>query len=321
MEFAARIRDRVIPAVPVPFDASGEIDGELQDQYVAWMAGQAVGGVAVWAHTGRGMKLTDEQRALVLHAWRAGMPDAALVCGVGVPDSVDVPSGAESRKHFVSAAAARLADEAKRGGADALLAHPPKALGHVRGRDAAILDYHETLAATGLPVIAFYLYETAGGMSYTPEVIRGLLAIEGVVGIKVATLDSVMTYQDILAAVHTQGEVLAITGEDRFLGYSLAAGARSALIGMAAAVTDVAVALLAARAAEAWDDFLRLSAALDDFSRATFVAPMEGYVQRMLWALEADGVLSRGATDPWCPPLEPEDRDRVFAAVRTLRSS
>ena len=267
------------------------------------------------------MKLTDEQRAVVLHAWRAGMPDTALVCGVGVPDSVAVPSGAESRKHFVSAAAAVLADEAKRGGADALLAHPPKALGHVRGRDVAIVEYHEALAATGLPVIAFYLYETAGGMSYTPEVIRAVLAIDGVVGIKVATLDSVMTYQDILAVVRTQGEKLAITGEDRFLGYSLAAGARSALIGMAAAVTDVAVALVSARAAEAWDDFLRLSSALDDFSRATFVAPMEGYVQRMLWALEADGVLSRAAADPWCPPLEPEDRGRVFAAVRTLRSS
>ena len=44
MEFTDRIRDRVVPAVPVPFDASGEIDTELQDQYVAWMADQAVGG-------------------------------------------------------------------------------------------------------------------------------------------------------------------------------------------------------------------------------------------------------------------------------------
>jgi 4-hydroxy-tetrahydrodipicolinate synthase len=320
MELAARIRDRVIPAVPVPFDAAGEIDGELQQEYVAWMAKQAVGGVAVWAHTGRGMKLTDDQRAAVLHAWRTGLPDTVLVCGVGVPDSVAVPAGAESRKHFVFTAAAELAGEAKRGGADALLAHPPKALGHVGGRDAAIVEYHETLAATGLPVMAFFLYEAAGGMSYTPEVIREVLSIEGVVGIKVATLDSVMTYQDIVAIVRDQGQKLAITGEDRFLGYSLAAGARCALIGMAAALTDVAAALLAAHAAEDWGEFVRLSSALDDFSRATFVAPMEGYVQRMLWALEADGAMSRGASDPWCPPLEPEERDRVFAAVRSLRS-
>ena len=82
----------------------------------------------------------------------------------------------------------------------------------------------------------------------------------------------------------------------------------------------MAAALLAARARGTWDEFIRLSSALDDFARATFVAPMEGYVQRMLWALEADGVMSRAASDPWCPPLEPGDRDRVLAAVRALRS-
>ncbi|MCZ6916765.1 MAG: dihydrodipicolinate synthase family protein [Gemmatimonadetes bacterium] len=321
MEFAAQVRDRVIPAVPVPFDESGEIDGELQDQYVTWMAGQAIGGVAVWAHTGRGMKLTDGQREAVLRAWRSGLPDTALVCGVGVPESRPLPADAAARKQAVLAAAASVADDAKRGGADALLAHPPKALADIPARDQAIVEYHETLVATGLPVIAFFLYEAAGGLSYAPELIRAILSLDGVVGIKVATLDSVMTYQDILAIVRARGETLAITGEDRFLGYSLAVGARSALIGMGAALTDVAAALLAARARGTWDEFIRLSSALDDFARATFVVPMEGYVQRMLWALEADGVMSRAASDPWCPPLEPGDRDRVFAAVRALRSS
>ena len=48
-----RIRSRVIPAVPVPFTAHNEVDDELQRLYVEWMAGQHVGAVAVWAHTGR----------------------------------------------------------------------------------------------------------------------------------------------------------------------------------------------------------------------------------------------------------------------------
>ena len=64
--------------------------------------------------------------------------------------------------------------------------------------------------------MAFYLYEAAGGMAYTPDVIRAILSIKGVVGIKVATLDSVMTYQDVLAAVHARDDTLAITGEDRY---------------------------------------------------------------------------------------------------------
>ncbi len=65
------ICDREVPAVPVPFGGNGEIDTQLQDTYVAGMAEQSIGGVAVWAHTGRGMKLTDDQRASVMRAWRS----------------------------------------------------------------------------------------------------------------------------------------------------------------------------------------------------------------------------------------------------------
>ena len=92
------------------------------------------------------------------------------------------------------------------------------------------------------------------------------------------------------------------------------------MIGLAAALTDCPAALLEARACAAWDRFQELTSVLDEFARATFRAPMEGYVQRMLWALEADGVFQREAFDPWCPGLASDERDRVFAAVRALRS-
>ena len=68
-----------------------------------------------------------------------------------------------------------------------------------------------------------------------------------------------------------------------------------------------------------WERFQELSAAIDAFARRTFVAPMDGYVQRMLWALQADGVLPRNAHDPWAPTLAPANRESVAAAVRALR--
>ena len=81
-------------------------------------------------------------------------------------------------------------------GADALLVHPPAAF-----RDdptaTLILDYHSAAAEAGLPLIVFYLYEAAGGIAYSPELLADLLARREVLGIKVATLDSVMTFQDI----------------------------------------------------------------------------------------------------------------------------
>jgi 4-hydroxy-tetrahydrodipicolinate synthase len=253
------------------------------------MARQPVSGVAVWAHTGRGPHLSEEQRREVLATWRAALPGKILIAGAN---------------------SAAMAREARAGGADALLAFP---------RRADPVGYHTELARE-LPVVAFYLYEAAGGVPYDDATLHSILTLEGVVGIKVATLDSVMTFQRIAAVMREHPGKLLITGEDRFLGYSLMLGARAALIGMAAALTDVQAALLRAYADRDDRAFLRLSAQLDAFSQATFREPMEGYIRRMLWALAADGVIpADSCDDPWGPVLPPAERDAVYRAVREAR--
>jgi 4-hydroxy-tetrahydrodipicolinate synthase len=278
----------LIPAVPAPFRGA-TIHESAQRQYAAWMKRQSIAGVAVWAHTGRGPHLTPDQRRLMLDSWRAALPDKVIVAG---------------------ASSIEMAREAKRGGADALLAFPK--------RDNAVA-YHAELGRD-LPVIAFYLYEAAGGVSYDDATLHGILSLPGVIGIKVATLDSVMTFQRIAAVMRDHPDKLLITGEDRFLGYSIQMGARAALIGMGAALTDLQAGLLKAR-----DDaraFTRLSAQLDEFSQATFVPPMEGYIRRILWALAADGVIPDDACDdPWGPELPAAERDRVRRAVRDARAA
>jgi 4-hydroxy-tetrahydrodipicolinate synthase len=255
------------------------------------MAAQSVAGVAVWAHTGRGPHLSVDERRSVLSTWRRALPDKVIVAGANSP---------------------QMAREAKAGGADVLLAFPR--------RDDPI-RYHEALGRE-LPVLAFYLYEAAGGVAYDGATIRALLDLPQVIGIKVATLDSVMTFQSIAEILRAYPDKLLVTGEDRFLGYSLMAGARAALIGMGAALTDLQARLLAAHAANDGATFLRLSAAVDAFGIATFTKPLEGYVRRMLWALAADGVLPADACDdPWGPDLDADERDLVAAAVRQARAA
>jgi 4-hydroxy-tetrahydrodipicolinate synthase len=147
----------------------------------------------------------------------------------------------------------------------------------------------------------FFLYEKAGGISYDASVLSELLSWPNVLGIKVATLDSVMTFQDLAAliAARTPEKVL-VTGEDRFLGYSLMCGARAALIGMGAACTSLQASLLRSFLQRDLARFHRLNRAVDDLSRHTFRAPMEGYIQRMLWCLIHHGVISPDAAhDPW----------------------
>ena len=254
------------------------------------MAKRNIAGVAVWAHTGRGPHLSPAQRRLVLDAWRAALPKHAIVAGA---NSID------------------MAREAKRGGADALLAFPR--------RDDPVA-FHRQLGQE-LPVIAFYLYEAAGGVSYDDSTLHGILDLPAVLGIKVATLDSVMTFQRIAAVMHDHPDKLLITGEDRFLGYSLMMGARAALIGMGSALTDAQGRLLMLKKEGSDGAFLRLSARLDAFGELTFKDPIEGYIRRMLWALAAEGVIpDEACDDPWGPPLPTADRDAVRRFVRAAHA-
>ena len=79
------------------------------------------------------------------------------------------------------------------------------------------------------------------------------------------------------------------------------------------------VELLAAWRPGDRERFVVQSDMVDRFGAATFSIPMEGYVQRMLWALEADGVLDPGARDPFAPRMPVTERERVARAVRALR--
>ncbi|MEO8295488.1 MAG: dihydrodipicolinate synthase family protein [Gemmatimonadota bacterium] len=280
----------LIPAVPVPFRGTVINETALR-QYAAWMATQAVAGVAIWAHTGRGPHLTAEQRRLVLEVWREALPGRLIIAG---------------------ARDLTMAIEARRGHADAILAFP--------ARENAV-EYHRRLGRE-LPAISFYLYEAAGGVAYDDDTIHQLMALPEVIGIKVATLDSVMTFQHIATLVQQHPGKLLITGEDRFLGYSVMMGATTALVGMGSALTDIQAELLSASQRGDSAGFQRLCSICDRFGAATFTSPMEGYVRRMLWSLAAEGIIPEDSCDdPWGPALSSEDHENVVRAVRNARAA
>ena len=287
---AARIQWGLFPAVPVPFRGE-RLDGQAQRDYARWMAAHPVAGVAVWAHTGRGPHLSPEQRHEVLETWREALPDRVIVAGAR-----DIT----------------MAIEARRGRADALLAFPQR---------SDPVTYHRRLGRE-LPVIAFYLYEAAGGVAYDDATLHAILELPEVVGIKVATLDSVMTFQRIAVLMRSHPDKVLITGEDRFFGYSVMAGATAALVGMGAALPDAQAELLQAFRDRQWERFVALSALCDRLAQATFIEPMEGYVRRMLWAAAADGAIPREACDdPWGPQLPEPERAMVEQVVADARAA
>jgi 4-hydroxy-tetrahydrodipicolinate synthase len=308
----AKLDGGLIPAVPVMLDERGRLHGNAHEAYLRHMSEQPLAGVAVWAHTGRGLMLDVETADTVLRDWRNALPNQILIAGAGAR-SVANPDDATTQS-------LKMAERAARIGADALLVYAPSWLIDHPQRDQRIIEHHRRLAATGMPLVLFYLYEEAGGISYSEEVLDELLSIPEVIGIKMATLDSVMTYQDVsrqLTLKHPHK--LLITGEDRFLGYSLQRGARAALIGMGAVCCRLQADLIRSHIEGDAGRFFRLSNFVDQLAEATFIRPMEGYIKRLLWVLVQQGVIPfEAANDPWGPELPQSDREMIAKMLATL---
>jgi 4-hydroxy-tetrahydrodipicolinate synthase len=299
------LRDRVTAATLTPFDASGDVQLEAVPGYAAALARGGAGALAVCVHTGRGPWLPDSQRAALVSAFASasGLP---VVAGAGVPRGSSDPV----------AAVIRDAEPVVAAGASALLCFPPP-----RMSADAVVDLHARLAAaTGVPVLAFALYEAAGGHLYDAATAARLVETPGVAGIKLALLDDAVGCQDMIAACRQANpDALLLTGEDRMLGPSLMWGARGMLVGLAAALPAWTVAVNDAWTQGRYDDFVTASARLDRLAALVFRAPMEGYVQRMAWVAEWEGSLDPALCfDPFGPPPRPGERDELLHALDRL---
>src|SRR5438093_339527 len=134
-----RLSGGLIPATPVPFDSAGKLHERAHDSYLRYMSEQAIAGVAVWAHTGRGLLLDDETAQRVLHDWRDALTDKILIAGVGA--SCD-PSDFQ----HATTSTLRMADRAIKGSADALLVYAPTWLRGHEYKEKLIVEHHSLLS-------------------------------------------------------------------------------------------------------------------------------------------------------------------------------
>lgn len=286
----------LIAAVPVPRYSTGQLHRQAHIAYSAYLTSQQIAGIAVWAHTGRGLKLTREERKEIITLWKNAMkPGQSLIAGVGASyDHTGTKEGVDAwRRDSIT-----MAYDAIDGGADALLVFPPSIVYLLpeEEQERFVIEYHAELTRLQRPLILFYLYEAAGGVSYSAKVIRELLRMPDVIGIKIATLDSVMTMQDISKLLKEEfPDILHISGEDRMLGYALMRGADCALLGMGAAFPNIQADLIAAYHAGNYGEFIQLSERVDALAECTFVRPMDKYILRMLWCLVLSGVIPEEA--------------------------
>lgn len=312
-ELVDRLGGGLVPAILTPLSASGELDEAVLGRYLERVAAGAAA-LAVWAHTGRAAYLSAAQRETVLRA-AIDRTDLPVIAGV------TAPAGTEATEQAVTEQVLQEAERAAALGASALLVFPPVALAGAPDREAAAQRIHERLARTfGLPLILFLLHGGAGGFPYSPSLLRSLLSIPQTAGIKLATLDAAVTCQDVIQLVRDEfGDRLAITGEDRMYGPSFLWGAEAALVGIAAAATELSLAVVEAWTAKDAARFVEASGRLDRLAAVTFKAPIEGYIQRMLWVAAWEGSIPEDqAHDPFGPPLPAGDRAAVERVLESL---
>ncbi|WP_405071193.1 dihydrodipicolinate synthase family protein [Kribbella sp. NBC_01510] len=310
-----QLRGTLLPAVVTPMDSDGVVAYDALTAYAGALTAESIGGLAVWAHTGRGLYLSPADRSKVLETWREAT-DVPIVAGVGVPRSSSAQSLQEAADATVT-----MALQAAAGGADAVMVYPLAALGLLPDGHAQAVALHERVAAeSGLPLVGFYLHGEAGGYPYPPALIRDLLSLDSMLGVKTATLDRAIGCQDAIWAGRGTSKLL-ITGEDRMYGPSFMWGADTALVGIAAAQVPLSATVVSAWTSGDHAGFLTASDRLDRFAAATFYAPIEGYVQRMLWAAVWEGLIPEEASyDPYGPPLPAGERDVVIRCLEELNS-
>lgn len=291
------LQNRLIASAPTPFDQGGQLHREGLRRMIQPIAGSGVSGLAVGTWLGRGPRLGLDDRAALIAIWREELrPDQWLVVGVGAPPEARRPME-------VIEAALALARQARELGADALLIDPPGAVRGRPDRDRLVLEYHAELASAGLPALVSYRRESLGGIAYGPDVLAQLLARPEVFGVEVSSGDGITTFQQVeaLARDLAPGK-LVVSGEDRFLGYSLMCGADAALVGIGFACPGLVLDLLDAHASADASRFLKQSRRVDRLARAIFAPPVEGIPLRLLWTLVQGGTLPiEAAHDPWGP--------------------
>ncbi len=202
----------LVSAVPVPFDANGELDVNGQKTLLRHLKDTGIGGVFIAGTTGEFTALDDDERAIVLSA-------ALEVFGA---DAVYMHVGAAAARQAESLTAQAVALGARR-----LAAITPF---YLPAGPAALIDYYRRLdAVAGDGRIYVYLFAARTGSTVTPDQLAELATIPSVTGAKISGESNSAVLQYV-QAVPEDFEVYS--GNDIEFGDFVRAGGTGAVSGV-----------------------------------------------------------------------------------------
>lgn len=291
-------------AIVTPLRPDHSVDeAALAAQVARLMAVPGMRGIMCNGHAGENTLTSRADKARIVAVCRAAMPDTGvLITGVNAE---------------ASHAAARQAEDAAAAGADTIMVFGPN--GFALGQNATMaLTHHQIIgAATGLPLMLFQGAVSSGAYAYTPDVLRALLDLPQVIGVKEGSWDSAAYEATRRLAKGHRPEVAVMASGDEHLWSSFIFGSEGSVVSLAALVPEPIIAL--DRAVRA-NDLAAARAAHDviyPLARAIYGRkPGNLATARLKTCMMLAGLLPDDRVHPPYGPLDRDERDTLLAALR-----
>jgi len=283
----------LIPAIVIPFDQNYKTGMDVLEKYVEFVCSVPVAAIAMNTDAGEGAFLPQEEREKILKIVKNKAGNIPVVCGLG---------GATTYQ------AVEFAKRYRDCGADYFLVFPHFAFRGSKGKDKAVISYHQELSKIKVPLILFQLQEDLGGVFFSDETIAELAQIENVVAIKEATFDALKFKKMKILLDSLPERISLLTGNDNFIIESFILGADGALIGFGSVFPHIqaeAINLaLSGKQREAIEKF----APIEKLCDYCFSAPVRDYRIRMKHVLVKQKIFKHAYVQP---PLQPIDADEL----------
>lgn len=290
----------------LPMLADGAIDeAAFTAHLLAVLDGTGLRGLLVNGHAGEGALLApSEARRVVVMARGVAGNDVVVVAGVSAEGS---------------AAAAELARDAEAAGADAIMVFAP--FSWAPGADPrAVLRHHRAIHdATDLPLFLFQGSVRSGGLHFPEHLLRELLQLPRVAGIKEGSWETAAYDATRTLAARERPDVLVMASGDEHLFPCFAIGSGGSLVSLAAIVPELVVALDVAVRRGDLAEARALHARITPLARAVYGAPPPGLATaRLKHCLHLLGRIP----SPRCrAPLEELEAPEIAALCDALRSA
>ena len=259
-------------------------------------------GLLINGHAGENFYLNRDEARRVVEISRSSVPKGCLLtAGVNAESSLE---------------AARIAADAEKAGAGALLVFPPNSWAMHHDEGMALAHHAEIERATRLPVVLYQAPVGAGRMAYQLPLIERLIGSARVKAIKEGSWE-VATFEQTWRFVAARRPDIAVLGSgDEHLLTSYMIGSPGAQVSLAAVVPELIVALHEAAMAKDWERARRLHEHIYPLSVAIYRrAPANRATARLKACLRLLGRLECDTARLPIRPLPPDEIEGLRQAL------